>query len=773
MLQSLYRFFTCLSLCMLFFVSANSQILPQSEDQETIKLKTDLVVVDAVARDKKSREIIRGLKLQDFELFEDGAKQQIEFFGQDKLPISLVLLLDISGSVRPVIEKVREGALQTLQRLKSEDEVALMVFSGWTELIQDFTRDRELVQNKLSQALEKTGGGTRIHEAILKAARQTRHSTNPLSRRAILVITDNQGYMSRYDDNISEQDVRQTLIESGATVCGVIVRSILNVFDTLVFQPMSSDQIKRTTINPSVEETGGEITGASKEDINIRLGEMIEHLRSRYSLGYTSTNQVYDGRYRKVTVALSPEAKRRLGNDVLVNARKGYYAVDKEMEELLAQETADAKPDAPVPEIASTSSDTGLTANPVKAENPPLPVAEKTAENPPIPVVEKKIEPPDTKRTEAPSPVAKPEETSQPAVELPVQKLNIISALNPDAGLVMVDVYAVNKKTRATANNLTREDFMLLDNGVKKEITHFSYRQKPLSVILLIDVSGNTSYTISSLRRGVGHWLRQIKPEDEIALMAFGAYARTVQDFTKDRKQVAVKLKDFFEKGRELNLGPNQDRTMAINQAAEHMEKAANPGGRRVIITITDDRPSPFTGANTDYTDKLLFDTGTVVYAMVAEAPRPSPARKILSSAAKSAIYSFGNPVSIVTSVVISVGSQMVIDTILNDRSFTRAIRKTGGVAMKLEGEESAEKLDLLLELIHNRYVIGFAPPGELANDNYHKLVLKVKPGRHKRAGGIVITTAEGYYVSRPVRSLQIDATDYADAANPGQKVVP
>ncbi len=164
MLTLLYRLFVCLLFCSLFIVRANSQILPQTEDQETIKLKTELVVVDALVRDKKSREIITGLKLQDFELFEDGAKQQVEFFGQDKLPISLVLLLDISGSVKPVIEKIREGALQTLQRLKPEDEVALMVFSGMTELIQDFTKDRELVQKKLAQALEKPGGGTRIHE---------------------------------------------------------------------------------------------------------------------------------------------------------------------------------------------------------------------------------------------------------------------------------------------------------------------------------------------------------------------------------------------------------------------------------------------------------------------------------------------------------------------------------------------------------------------------------------------------------------------------------
>lgn len=114
--------------CSLLVVSVQAQNpqTPTEPPQEAIKLRTELVVVDAQVIDKRSREFIRGLKPQDFDLFEDDAKQRIEFMSQDKLPLSIVLLVDISPSVRPVIEKVREGALQALQRLRPEDEVALM-----------------------------------------------------------------------------------------------------------------------------------------------------------------------------------------------------------------------------------------------------------------------------------------------------------------------------------------------------------------------------------------------------------------------------------------------------------------------------------------------------------------------------------------------------------------------------------------------------------------------------------------------------------------------
>ncbi len=69
------------------------------------------------------------------------------------LPLSVVLLLNISPSVHPVIEEIHKGALHALQSLKPEDEVALMVFAGVTELIQDFTKDRQLILDKIWDAV--------------------------------------------------------------------------------------------------------------------------------------------------------------------------------------------------------------------------------------------------------------------------------------------------------------------------------------------------------------------------------------------------------------------------------------------------------------------------------------------------------------------------------------------------------------------------------------------------------------------------------------------
>lgn len=734
-------------------VQAQTPQPPKDPPQDAIKLKTELVVVDAQVIDKRSREFIRGLKPQDFDLFEDEARQRIEFLSQDKLPLSIVLLVDVSPSVRPVIEKVREGALQALQRLRPEDEVALMAFAGWTELVQDFTRDRQVILDKLSVALERKGGGTRIHEAIAKAARQMRYATNPTSRRVIIAITDNQGSMDRYRDAISEEEVKQTVMESGATVCGVIVRSLLNVADAIVFQyPQIQERVKRTSVNTYVEQTGGEIAGAHRDEINARLGEMLDHLRSRYSIGYSSTNQNYNGRFRRIRLGLSAEARRRLGGEIAVSARRGYYAADPESEALLAEDKTPAQRNPDKPAQPSTNS----SPPPASAEQPP-----PAAASPDKPAI-----PPGSKPADHSE--AQPSVSDRPA---PVR------APSPYSHLVMLDVRAMNAKTGAVADKLAREDFVLDDNGSRKDIVHFSRGELPLSLILLIDVGGKTPYVMSSLRRNIAHWLRQLGPDGEIALMGFGATAALIQDFTKDRKLIASSLRDFGDIARQ-KIVSGQDRTAAVFQAAEYMDRAANPVGRRVIITITDDSPRSYTAAESGATARLLLDSGSVVYAMVTRGPRPPRTRQIATAAAQGAIYGLGNPITIAIHVLTKLGTEAFMDTILKDRAFGQMIQKTGGGAVKIDGEDATERFVLLLDHIRNRYVVGIAPAVALANapsgaatrGGFHALKLKLTPEALKRHGELSIGTSQGYYARVPDQSRDpggVKSVEKPDPKNP------
>jgi len=96
---------------------------------DVVKVNTDLVVFDVQVIDKQTGRVVGNLNKEDFELSDNGVKQQISYFSRDELPLSIILLLDVSASVRPIIHDIRDGALNALQRLKPDDQVAVMAFS--------------------------------------------------------------------------------------------------------------------------------------------------------------------------------------------------------------------------------------------------------------------------------------------------------------------------------------------------------------------------------------------------------------------------------------------------------------------------------------------------------------------------------------------------------------------------------------------------------------------------------------------------------------------
>src|SRR5213080_4851281 len=138
------------------------------EPIDVLKVNTDLVVFDAQVIDKKTKRVIGDLTKDDFELSDNGARQQIGYFSRDELPLSIMLLLDVSGSVRPILHQIRDGALSALRHLKPDDQVAVMAFGTASELVQDFTKDRNLVSQKIEAATanDRLGRGTFLGPAL-------------------------------------------------------------------------------------------------------------------------------------------------------------------------------------------------------------------------------------------------------------------------------------------------------------------------------------------------------------------------------------------------------------------------------------------------------------------------------------------------------------------------------------------------------------------------------------------------------------------------------
>jgi Ca-activated chloride channel family protein len=282
---------------------------------DVVKVNTDLVVFDVQVMDKKTGRVVGDLKKEDFELSDNGVKQQISYFSRDELPLSIILLLDVSGSVRSIIRDIRDGALNALQRLKPDDQVAVMAFSERIRLAQDFTKDREAVSRKIEEATATgaLGSGTFLGPAMEDAAFHMQAAPTPTNRRVIIVITDNIAPSFASQQNAVVHD----LLESGTVVYGLIVRGAIGK----VFNVLSLGQIK--AVNKYVEETGGEVLGADKKEVDTKLTEVIDRLRARYAIGFRPSNSTDDGKFRPVVIKISPAVKRK--EKPIVLTKRGYF----------------------------------------------------------------------------------------------------------------------------------------------------------------------------------------------------------------------------------------------------------------------------------------------------------------------------------------------------------------------------------------------------------------------------------------------------------------
>jgi VWFA-related protein len=283
-----------------FVFAAHVCVGQQPSKDDVIRINTDLVVLDALVIDKKTGHPVRGLKSADFELLVDDAKQQVTYFSEDQLPLSVVLLLDVSGSVVPFIEQIGQNARAALERLKPEDEVAVMAFAMEQKLVQDFTKDRQLVSEKIVEAsrVDTIGRGTFFNDALASAVSIMEKATNPVSRRVILVVSDNIA-----SEHGSKKQLVADLVEAGIVVYGLVVRGkIGKIINLMTGGAMHG-------LDDYTEATGGELIGAKKDEVDGRLVELINHLRARYSMGFKPPETTYDGKFHRIKLKISPSSQ--------------------------------------------------------------------------------------------------------------------------------------------------------------------------------------------------------------------------------------------------------------------------------------------------------------------------------------------------------------------------------------------------------------------------------------------------------------------------------
>jgi VWFA-related protein len=309
-------------------VKQSEQPATEAASTDKVRLAVDLVVLDALVLHQKTGSAVGNLKRDDFVLLEDGVRQEITHFSQDSLPLSVIFLVDRGGCLDPFSEKVRRATEEAMVRLKPGDEFALMAFADRTELVTGFTTRREKIVRGLNSLPPHNEWAEHcFSEAFFRAADYMRRAGNPDGRRVIVVIT--AVTVGLACGGHSAEQARQAVLESGSVVCGIVPKTKLqhleNGLERATAGIRGMFKLRSIKLKQMADETGGEVLSDKPENLDQTFGRLITHLRTRYSLGFVSTNRKRDGGFRKLHLEVTPVLQSP-SDRLVVKTRRGYLA---------------------------------------------------------------------------------------------------------------------------------------------------------------------------------------------------------------------------------------------------------------------------------------------------------------------------------------------------------------------------------------------------------------------------------------------------------------
>lgn len=305
-----------LTLIVLILAAAafGSRLCAQSQGSGAIRVEVNLVVLDATVK-TKAGQIMSDLKKEDFEVREDGVAKKIELFSRDELPLNVALVLDLSDSIGPFIEPLRDAAATTLWALKPDDEVALFTFSTEAALSVPLTKDKKAIADKIGSF--KAGGATNINDGIFVAAEYLLKEA-PKGRRVIILISDDVG------TDAGGQGTNDIVTETIAADSAVYNLKIpgYNPASTIFAASMIPGLVN---IRKVTEQTGGEIFDVKAvANLDEVFHALIERIKTRYTLGYYTSANGAEGKPHKLDVHLASSFGKK-GKDYNILAKSSYY----------------------------------------------------------------------------------------------------------------------------------------------------------------------------------------------------------------------------------------------------------------------------------------------------------------------------------------------------------------------------------------------------------------------------------------------------------------
>ena len=355
-----------LQFCAVMLVS----VAALAEDPVVFRSDVSLVRVDVQVLDGSNRAVTL-LTAKDFTLRDQGRTQEIRNFASENMPVDVLLLLDVSASMRSHVQKMANASQRAMRVLRPDDRVAMMVFDRSTRTKMPFHNSREELDKQFRDLLkhESFNGGTDITRGLLDAANYVQRNARKDARRAIVILTDDE---TEAQFEVDEQRVGRALVRADAVLSALIAPNAMNYANMpqrggypggqrggrqgqggrrggglggIIIgmpggggypgggqrQPQGGPQQRggqqgpRTLSAHTSEiaiDSGGD---SSSVDDASAFEDMIERIRQRYALYFLSPSDARPGEERTLSVSLAGAARQRYPNSEL-RFRKTYYA---------------------------------------------------------------------------------------------------------------------------------------------------------------------------------------------------------------------------------------------------------------------------------------------------------------------------------------------------------------------------------------------------------------------------------------------------------------
>jgi Ca-activated chloride channel family protein len=313
---------------------------PKDEDFDVIRVSSNLVMIPVSVTDSKGQPV-RGLQLGDFTVQEEGRAQELTQIGDpDEVPLSIALLIDVTGSTNTRFDFEKAAAASFLKQvLKPADRASVFVIDRTPVVGQTGANAETAAQGLLSLQPAADKGPTAFFDTVVEASEYLRDKTPARYRRVILVISDG---VDNYSDRI-KKTIGATREEQDSASAAVRQKINDRVLGEVQREVQRADAVFYS-INPSgntmylnvltkrgqdgmqqiAEATGGTAFVPERdEDLDRVFAQIAAELRAQYLLQYYSNSQGASALFRRIAVTLPTHQELR------VRARQGYYPKQK------------------------------------------------------------------------------------------------------------------------------------------------------------------------------------------------------------------------------------------------------------------------------------------------------------------------------------------------------------------------------------------------------------------------------------------------------------